>query len=148
MDNSPVITAVCKTTGKTGVEMEALTAASVAALTIYDMCKGLDKGMVISQTRLLEKTGGKSGSWRSGDALLINLLFFGHLGDLAQGVPATVEANTPTEIRDLLAADHPKLAAELFKPQVLVSVNQAIADWDQPLNEGSEVAFLPPVTGG
>lgn len=63
--NSLVITAVCKTTGKTGVEMEALTAASVAALTVYDMCKGLDKGMVISQTKLLEKTGGKSGVWRA-----------------------------------------------------------------------------------
>jgi cyclic pyranopterin phosphate synthase len=63
--NSLVITAVCKTTGKTGVEMEALTAASVAALTVYDMCKGLDKGMVISQTKLLEKTGGKSGAWRA-----------------------------------------------------------------------------------
>ena len=62
-----MITAVCKTTGKTGVEMEALTAASVAALTVYDMCKGLDKGMVISQTRLLEKTGGKSGRWLSED---------------------------------------------------------------------------------
>ncbi|MDG1818838.1 MAG: cyclic pyranopterin monophosphate synthase MoaC [Porticoccaceae bacterium] len=65
--NILVITAVCKTTGKTGVEMEALTAASVAALTVYDMCKGLDKGMVISQTRLLEKTGGKSGRWLSED---------------------------------------------------------------------------------
>ena len=62
-----VITALCKTTGKTGVEMEALTAASVAALTVYDMCKGLDKGMVISQTRLLEKTGGKSGTWHPED---------------------------------------------------------------------------------
>ena len=61
--NSLVITALCKTTGKTGVEMEALTAASVAALTVYDMCKGLDKGMVISQTKLMEKTGGKSGTW-------------------------------------------------------------------------------------
>ena len=63
--NKLVITAVCKTTGKTGVEMEALTAASVAALTVYDMCKGLDKGMIISQTRLLEKTGGNSGHWYS-----------------------------------------------------------------------------------
>ena len=62
--NSLIITAVCKTTGKTGVEMEALTAASVAALTVYDMCKGLDKGMVISETKLLEKSGGKSGNWR------------------------------------------------------------------------------------
>ena len=61
--NSLFITALCKTTGKTGVEMEALTAASVAALTVYDMCKGLDKGMIISDTKLLEKSGGKSGDW-------------------------------------------------------------------------------------
>ena len=61
--NLLVITALCKTTGKTGVEMEALTAASVAALTVYDMCKGLDKGMIIRETKLLEKTGGKSGDW-------------------------------------------------------------------------------------
>lgn len=60
-----VITAECKTTGKTGVEMEALTAASVGALTAYDMCKGIDKGMVISQVKLLKKTGGKSGEWLS-----------------------------------------------------------------------------------
>jgi cyclic pyranopterin phosphate synthase len=65
--NSLVIRALCKTTGKTGVEMEALTAASVAALTVYDMCKGLDKGMIIRETKLLEKTGGKSGDWSSND---------------------------------------------------------------------------------
>lgn len=58
-----VITVECKTTGKTGVEMEALTAASVGALTAYDMCKAIDKGMVISQVKLLKKTGGKSGKW-------------------------------------------------------------------------------------
>ena len=63
---SLVITALCKTTGKTGVEMEALTAASVAALTVYDMCKGIDKGMVINATKLLNKTGGKSGDWSAG----------------------------------------------------------------------------------
>lgn len=50
-------------TGKTGVEMEALTAVSVAALTIYDMCKAVDKSMVISEIRLLKKTGGKSGTY-------------------------------------------------------------------------------------
>jgi cyclic pyranopterin phosphate synthase len=61
--NLLVITALCKTTGKTGVEMEALTAASVAALTVYDMCKCLDKGMIIRETKLLEKSGGKSGDW-------------------------------------------------------------------------------------
>ncbi len=57
------IVARCKLAGQTGVEMEALTAASIAALTIYDMCKAVDKGMVIEQLRLLEKTGGKSGAW-------------------------------------------------------------------------------------
>jgi len=62
--NSQVlIKATCKLAGQTGVEMEALTAASVAALTIYDMCKAVDKGMTISQVRLLEKSGGKSGDW-------------------------------------------------------------------------------------
>jgi cyclic pyranopterin phosphate synthase len=50
-------------TGKTGVEMEALTATSVALLTIYDMVKAVDRGMVISQIQLLEKQGGKSGHW-------------------------------------------------------------------------------------
>lgn len=62
------ITASCKTTGKTGVEMEALTAASVAALTIYDMCKALDKGIVIESVQLLEKQGGKSGHWVRDDS--------------------------------------------------------------------------------
>ena len=50
---------------KTGAEMEALTGCSVAALTVYDMCKSLTKGIVVQQTRLIEKTGGKSGDWKS-----------------------------------------------------------------------------------
>lgn len=57
------ILATCRVGGQTGVEMEALTAASVAALTIYDMAKAMDRGMTISQVRLLEKKGGKSGHW-------------------------------------------------------------------------------------
>mgnify|MGYP001824419326 CR=1 FL=1 len=52
-----------RTTGKTGVEMEALTAASVAALTVYDMCKAVDRGMTITGLRLVHKSGGKSGEW-------------------------------------------------------------------------------------
>lgn len=60
------ITATCRVTGKTGVEMEALTAASVAALTVYDMCKAVEKGMVIESVKLLEKEGGKSGHWVAG----------------------------------------------------------------------------------
>ena len=63
--NSIRIRAEARTEGKTGVEMEALTAASIAALTIYDMAKALDRAMVIGGTRLLEKHGGKSGSWRA-----------------------------------------------------------------------------------
>jgi cyclic pyranopterin phosphate synthase len=58
-----LIQAVVETTGTTGVEMEALTAAGVAALTLYDMCKAVDRGMSIDGLRLLEKEGGKSGTW-------------------------------------------------------------------------------------
>lgn len=64
------ITATVKVSSQTGVEMEALTAVSVAALTIYDMCKAIDKGMTISNIRLIKKTGGKGGAYiRDGDAL-------------------------------------------------------------------------------
>ena len=59
------VTATVATTGQTGVEMEALTAVSVALLTIYDMAKALDRGMRIGDVRLLEKRGGKSGDWRA-----------------------------------------------------------------------------------
>lgn len=59
-----VITAIAETDDRTGVEMEAMTAASVAALTLYDMAKGIDRGMRVSTVELVEKTGGKSGTWR------------------------------------------------------------------------------------
>ena len=59
------ITATCKVSGKTGVEMEALTAVSVASLTVYDMCKAVQKDMVIDQVRLLHKAGGKSGDFNA-----------------------------------------------------------------------------------
>ena len=58
------ITSMCKLNGRTGVEMEALCAASTAALTLYDMCKAVDRGMTISGMRVLEKMGGKSGHWQ------------------------------------------------------------------------------------
>ena len=63
--NLVACTATAETTGRTGVEMEALTAVSVALLTIYDMCKAADKTMVISDIYLLEKQGGRSGHWRA-----------------------------------------------------------------------------------
>lgn len=59
-------TVTAETVGRTGVEMEALTAVSVALLTIYDMCKAMDRGMTISDIRLLKKAGGRSGHWQAG----------------------------------------------------------------------------------
>ena len=64
--NALAITATAETTGPTGVEMEALTAASVTALTLYDMAKSLDRGMTIAAVQLVEKSGGKSGTWTRG----------------------------------------------------------------------------------
>ena len=61
------IRATCKIAGRTGVEMEALTAVAVAALTVYDMCKAVDRGMRITELRLLHKDGGRSGEYRAGD---------------------------------------------------------------------------------
>ncbi len=64
-NHAVVCTATTETTGQTGVEMEALTAVSVGLLTIYDMCKAADRGMLIGEIKLLEKSGGKSGEWRA-----------------------------------------------------------------------------------
>ena len=63
--NAVDIEATCKLKGRTGVEMEALTAASVAALTVYDMCKAVDRGMVIAEVKLVHKSGGKSGTFNA-----------------------------------------------------------------------------------
>ena len=65
--NTIKITSNCKLNGKTGLEMEALTAVSIAALTIYDMCKAVDREMIISETQLLFKSGGKSGTFNRND---------------------------------------------------------------------------------
>jgi len=62
------IKSFAKTESKTGIEMEALTAASMAALTVYDMCKAINKSMVISETKLISKTGGKSGTYKFDDS--------------------------------------------------------------------------------
>ena len=67
-DDGISATATASLTGRTGVEMEAITATSIALLTIYDMAKALDKRMVIDQVRLIEKRGGKSGHWRADEA--------------------------------------------------------------------------------
>lgn len=59
------LSATCRVNGRTGVEMEALTAVAVAALTVYDMCKAVDRGMRIAEIRLVHKAGGRSGEWRA-----------------------------------------------------------------------------------
>ena len=66
-ENTIKITSSCKLNGKTGLEMEALTAVSIAALTIYDMCKAVDREMIINETQLLFKSGGKSGTFNRND---------------------------------------------------------------------------------
>ncbi len=66
-NNSIECTVSTETRGRTGVEMEALTGAQIALLTIYDMCKAVDRGMVIGDIRLIEKSGGKSGHWQASD---------------------------------------------------------------------------------
>jgi cyclic pyranopterin monophosphate synthase len=67
-DGEIVLTAEARTTGPTGVEMEAMTAASVAALTVYDMVKGIERGAEIAEVVLLEKSGGRSGHWTRGQS--------------------------------------------------------------------------------
>jgi cyclic pyranopterin phosphate synthase len=57
------VTATCRTSGRTGVEMEAMTAVTVACLTVYDMCKAMDRGMRVTEVRLIRKSGGRSGDW-------------------------------------------------------------------------------------
>jgi molybdopterin synthase sulfur carrier subunit len=79
---------------------------------------------------------------------VVKLLFFGRLSDYANGVPTQIQASTAAEIRQQLATEYPLLATELSEPQVLVAVNKQIVDWQQALQDGDEVAFLPPVTGG
>lgn len=82
---------------------------------------------------------------------MIKLLFFGRLGELAKTAPNDIQFKsglTPRSVRELLAADFPELVAELDQPQVLIAVNQTIVDWNHFLEDGVELAFLPPVTGG
>ena len=65
--NAVEMTATCRVRGRTGVEMEAMTAAAVAALTVYDMCKSVDRGMRVTDLRLVRKAGGKSGTYEAGE---------------------------------------------------------------------------------
>jgi len=130
-----LIVASCSTTGKTGVEMEALTAASICALTIYDMCKALDKGIVIDAVQLL----------------------FAQLRDYAQTDAlemqiARCESDEAFYVRDLLESMKNELPEQLIDAlsdyTAMVSVNHKYAGWDAQLHDGDEVGILPPVSGG
>jgi molybdenum cofactor biosynthesis enzyme len=109
------ITATVECEGKTGVEMEALTAVSVAGLTVYDMCKGVDKGMVMQGVRVVKKTGGKSGGWvwdeRSGDVRPMKEATTGE----AAFAKAPEEASEEAELSRLMAMDAKEFAAEIYR---------------------------------
>ena len=178
------IEAICKLAGQTGVEMEALTAASVAALTLYDMCKAVDKTMVISGTKVLEKKGGKSGHWvlesdssapveekkpqpavasvlpqeifepevKKGSPT-IQVKFFAQLREQVgmdeYQVPMNqLEKYTVAGVKQWLLAQHPNWDTFLTQKSLLMAVNQNMVKGDAGIQEGDELAFFPPVTGG
>lgn len=164
------IEATCKLAGQTGVEMEALTAASVAALTLYDMCKAVDKTMLIGDIRVLEKQGGKSGDWtlsedseiqhkpfvsRSGAQVYVR--FFAELreelkqDELVVSLDELQEHNyslTIAGLKDWLVKHHTELSSVLNRAGLMVAINHQVADAGSPVSGGDEVAFFPPVTGG
>lgn len=179
------IEATCKLSGQTGVEMEALTAASVAALTLYDMCKAVDKTMLIADIRVLEKQGGKSGDWQYDsteqisknassssrvptaipekiekgrqDDSAIQVRFFAELREQlkqdeisvslfdmeSEGYALTIEG-----LSQWLRKHQTELASILDRSGLMVAVNHKMADKQEHISAGDEVAFFPPVTGG
>jgi cyclic pyranopterin phosphate synthase len=168
----------CKLAGQTGVEMEALTGASVAALTLYDMCKAVDKTMLIGDIRVLSKQGGKSGDWvfdadesESLQTALepdveqlsslpqekLQVRFFAELREqLKQDELAVDPADLHTAgfpvtvggLSDWLRQTQPELDVVLSRAGLMVAVNHKVADNLVPVKAGDEVAFFPPVTGG
>ncbi len=170
------IQATCKLSGQTGVEMEALTAASVAALTLYDMCKAVDKTMLIGDLRVLEKRGGKSGDWCAEDSALhqnsvlspslpdsslsdsaLQVRFFAELreqlkqDEIAVSLKELELAGYPFTVAGLcqwLSQHQQELAPILNRAGLMVAVNHKMVDQTAVIQSGDEVAFFPPVTGG
>jgi len=172
------VEAMCRLNGRTGVEMEALTAVSVACLTLYDMCKAVDKGMTIDAIRLEEKSGGRSGDW-SRSTSLEETDAKRHDGfDVASedGEKAARDNNTLTirflaELRERLGQSEMSLACDrltsrdvagvkralialdprfsvLEERRVLAARNQVMVNDTTAVDERDEIAFFPPVTGG
>ena len=144
--------------GKTGVEMEALTAVCVAALTIYDMAKALEKTMVISDIALVEKRGGKSGDWQRAPVnppgygrltMEISVRLFATLRQEAGWSEKVVEAPDGTTLGELLETlASPESNLKLTGRPVYAAINQEYATTEKALHDGDVVALFPPVSGG
>lgn len=115
------IESLCKLSGQTGVEMEALTAASVAALTLYDMCKAVDKHMVISGTQVLEKKGGKSGHWQVDRTSVSEESGVMSAADSAQAYVAQASDSDFAAVEDNVARMHAQ-AEERSQEQTFINV--------------------------
>jgi len=144
--NQVRIQSLCKLTGKTGVEMEALTAASVAALTIYDMCKAVQKDMVIEHVRLLENLV----ILLRRKNKMLNVLFFAQTRELIGEDSIQLEGDfaTAEAVREHLAQRGDRWALALEKGKLLVAINQTLMPLESAVKNGDEIAFFPPVTGG
>ncbi|QJQ94454.1 MULTISPECIES: cyclic pyranopterin monophosphate synthase MoaC [Halomonadaceae] len=174
-ENSRVgVTATCRLNGRTGVEMEALTAVSVACLTLYDMCKAVDKEMRIGGIQLLSKTGGKSGDYHRQERVEPIVTDDCLEGEIRVGMPGeipTVRVKCLAELRERLGVSELDISFDslptldvgglkaalierdrrflpLQERRVLCAINQVMGGDDTPLTDGDEVAFFPPVTGG
>lgn len=166
----------CRLTGRTGVEMEALTAVSVACLTLYDMCKAVDKGMHIEAVQLEQKSGGKSGDYQRPGGDVEDPIVTGDSAarEISLGVRSEApavrvkflaelrervgESETLVELDQLENCDVAGLKAALAardsafdalsERRVLCAINQVMANDSARITDEDEVAFFPPVTGG
>jgi cyclic pyranopterin phosphate synthase len=170
------VTATCRLNGRTGVEMEALTAVSIACLTVYDMCKAVDKTMEIGEVRLNSKTGGKSGDYYRRAAEMPIVTGVAAAGEVSLGarcdaVSPCIRVKCLAELRERLGVGELSVPlvslaradvgglkealkerdprfARLEEGRVLCAVNQVMAADSTPITDEDEVAFFPPVTGG
>lgn len=167
-------TALCRLNGRTGVEMEALTAVSVACLTLYDMCKAVDKSMCIEAIQLESKQGGQRGDYQRTNVQTPIVTGEGVAGEVSLGerCPSPcVRVKLLAELRervgeseavvgldDLASRDIGGLKSALVQrdarfsvltdQRTLCAINQVMANDDALVTDDDEVAFFPPVTGG
>ncbi|GHC33292.1 hypothetical protein GCM10010082_29910 [Kushneria pakistanensis] len=170
------VKAFCRLEGRTGVEMEALTAVSVACLTLYDMCKAVDRGMEIMDVRLEHKSGGQSGVWERDTTVEsspldtretsletpepsdelnespIQIRFFAELRERLgieklSVLPGHLSSPTLSALKEWIKSQVDTPEA-MDQPRLLCAINHDMVQGDAALGAGDEVAFFPPVTGG